>query len=443
MGPDFMSATGARQMHIGVFAVGNGNHVAGWRHPGAAKSGDDVANYVDIARRAENAAMDLVFLADNVRCDLNDHPGFASRIEPFTTLSAVAMLTNRIGLVASGSTSYTEPYNLARLVASLDHISGGRAGWNLVTTNTPVSAENFGAEFVPHDERYEIAAEYIDVVRGLWDSWEPDATVMEVDSGRFADHEKVHVLGHRGKYFSVRGPLNLSRCPQGQPVIFQAGSSRRGQAFAARHADVVLGVQIDFERARHFYASLKRDVGANGRDPAHCKILPGFLPVVGDTEDEAKAKLDTLASYVDESVGFRTMTDRIGADFSQHPLDGPIPDLPPSTEVQGYARMMLTPEYCANHTLRDLYNNFAVSRGYLISCGTAQQIADTMEEWFTGGACDGFVVAPAHFPEALDDFTRGVLPVLRERGLFRTEYSGPTLRDHLGLPVPANRHLLG
>ena len=438
-----MSAIEPRQMNLGVFAVGNGNHVAGWRHPGAAKSGDDIGNYVDIAQRAEAAAMDLVFFADNVRCDLDDHPGFVSRTEPFTTLSAVAMCTRRIGLVASGSTSYTEPYNLARLVGSLDHISSGRAGWNLVTTNTPLSAENFGVEPITHDERYEVASEYIEVVKGLWDGWEPDAKVMDVESGRFFDPDKVHDLGHRGKHFSVRGPLNMSRCPQGQPVIFQAGSSRAGQAFAARHADVVLAVQVDRARARAFYASLKRDVAAGGRDPGHCKILPGFLPVVGGTETEAKAKLTTLASYVDESVGFRTMTDRIGHDFSQYPLDGPIPDLPLSAEVQGYARMMLTPEYRAKHTLRDLYNNFAVSRGYLISCGTPEQIADTMEAWFAGGACDGFVVAPAHFPEALDDFTRNVLPVLRARGLFRTEYRGSTLRDHLGLPVPVNRHARG
>lgn len=435
-----MSATAPRQMNLGVFAVGNGNHVAGWRHPGAARSGDDIRSYIDIGQRAEAAAMDLMFLADNVRCDLGDHPGFASRTEPFTTLSAVAVHTRRIGLVASGSTSYTEPYNLARFVASLDHISAGRAGWNLVTTNTPASAENFGVEMVAHDERYEIAAEYIEVVQGLWDGWEPGAKVMDAESGRFFEPARVHELGHRGKHFSVRGPLNVSRCPQGQPVIFQAGSSRAGQAFAARYADVVLAVQINFELARDFYASLKRDVAAGGRDHGHCKILPGFLPVVGGTEAEAKAKLDTLAGYVDESVGFRTMTDRIGHDFSSYPLDGPIPDLPLPSEVQGYARMMLTPEYRATHTLRDLYNNFAVSRGYLISCGTPEQIADTMEAWFAGGACDGFIVAPAHFPEALDDFTEGVLPVLRARGLFREAYSGTTLRDHLGLPVPANRY---
>ena len=438
-----MSTTGERQMHLGVFAVGNGNHVAGWRHPGAFKSGDDIQNFIGIAQRAERTAMDLVFLADSVRCDLEDHPGFASHIEPFTTLAAVAARTRHIGLVASGSTSYMEPYNLARLVGSLDHISGGRAGWNLVTTNTPVSAENYGAQLIEHDLRYEIAAEYIEVVKGLWDGWEPGAKVIDVESGRFFDSDRVHVLGHRGRHFSVRGPLNLSRCPQGQPVIFQAGSSRAGQAFAARYAEVVLTVQIDLERAQRFYAALKRDVAADGRDPAHCKILPGFLPVVGGTEAEAKAKLNTLASYVDESIGFRTMTDRIGHDFSSCPLDAPIPDLPLPSEVQGYARMMLTPEYRATHTLRDLFNHFAVSRGYMIACGTPEQVADTMESWFTGGACDGFVVAPAHFPEALDDFTDGVLPVLRKRGLFRTGYAGPTLRDHLGLPVPRNRYSTG
>ena len=436
-----MNATSERQMNLGVFAVGTGNHVAGWRHPGASQRGEDIATYVEIAQMAERAKLDLMFLADNVRCDPDEHPGFVSRIEPFTTLSAVGVLTSYIGLVGSGSTSYSAPYNLARLVGSLDHISGGRAGWNLVTTNAAGAADNFGTQLVEHDKRYEIAAEFIDVVQGLWDSWEPDAKVVDVESGRFVDADKVHTIDHRGEHFSVRGPLNLSRCPQGQPVIFQAGSSSTGQAFAARYADVVLTVQIDLERACEFYASLKHDVASIGRDPGHCKILPGFLPVVGGTEAEAKEKLDTLAGYVDEHGAFRVMTDRIGHDFSQYPLDGPIPDLPLSTEVQGYARMMLTDEYRANHTLRDLYNQFAVSRGYLIACGTPEQIADVMQTWFDRGACDGFIVAPAHFPAALDDFTRHVVPVLQRRGRFRTDYAGSTLRDHLGLPVPINRHV--
>ena len=233
----------------------------------------------------------------------------------------------------------------------------------------------------------------------------------------------------------------MSRCPQGQPVTFQAGSSGVGQAFAAKYADVVLTVQIEIGVARDFYESIRRAVAENGRDPDHLKVLPGFLPVVGSTEEEAKDKLNTLAGYVDGTSALRTMTDRIGHDFSKYPLDGPIPDLPFHEQVQGYARMMLTDEYRAKHTLRDLYNQFAVSRGYLVACGTPEQVADTMGEWFSTSACDGFIVAPAHFPEALEDFTSAVVPLLRHRGLFRQEYSGSKLRDHLGIPEPRNRYV--
>ena len=427
-------------MNLGVFAVGTGNHIAGWRHPGATKSGDDFSIYVKIAQIAERGKFDLMFLADNVQCTFEDHPGFVSRLEPFTNLSAVSALTTHIGLVGSGSTSWTEPYNLARLVGSLDHISNGRAGWNLVTTSTSVSAANFGAEPIAHDKRYEMAAEFINVVQALWDSWESEAKVVNTQTGQFIDPRKIHRLDHHGEHFSVRGPLNMSRCPQGQPVVFQAGSSSAGQAFATRYADVIFTVQINLDVAQAFYRNVKREVAGNGRNPNHCKVMPGFLPIVGASEAQAREKMNTLAGYVDEISAFRTMTDRIGHDFSNYPLDGPIPDLPISEEVQGYARMMLTPEYRKTHTLRDLYNLFAISRGYIVSSGTPEQVADTMEEWFVSEACDGFIVAPAHFPESLTDFVDGVVPLLQKRGLFRSEYSGAMLRDHLGLPIPVNRH---
>ena len=237
-------------MNLGVFAVGTGNHIAGWRHPGATKSSDDIATFIQIGQAAERGKFDFMFLADNVQCTFEDHPGFVSRLEPFTTLAAVGALTSHIGLVASGSTSWTAPYNLARLVGSLDHISNGRAGWNLVTTSTSVSAANFGSQPIPHDKRYEIACEFIEVVKGLWDSWETDAKVIDVETGRYLDTEKIHVLDYQGEHFSVRGPLNMSRCPQGQPVIFQAGSSTSGQAFAAKYADAVFTVQINLDVAQ-------------------------------------------------------------------------------------------------------------------------------------------------------------------------------------------------
>ena len=428
-------------MSLGVFAVGTGNHIAGWRHPGATKDSENIATFVAIGQAAERGKLDFMFLADNVQCNLEDHPGFVARLEPFTTLTAVGTQTSRLGLVGSGSSSWTEPYNLARLVGSLDHISHGRAGWNLVTTSTATSAANFGSEPIAHDKRYENAEEFIEVVKGLWDSWEPDAKVVDVGSGQYIDVAKIHRLDYEGERYSVRGPLNMSRCPQGQPVIFQAGSSTSGQAFATKYADVVFTVQIDLDVAQGFYAGVKKGVVENGRDPGHSKIMPGFLPVVGGTEEEARAKLDTLVSYVDDTIAQNTMADRIGHDFSGYPLDGPIPDMPFPEEVQGYARMMLTEEYRKNHTLRDLYNLFAISRGYIVACGSPEQVTDIMEEWFTGEGCDGFIVAPAHFPEALDDFVDGVIPVLQQRGLFRQDYSGPTLRDHLGIPKPANRYI--
>ncbi len=429
------------QMNLGVFAVGAGNHVGGWRHPGATQHGEDIAAYIELARTAESAKFDLMFMADNVQCSTSDHPGFMSRLEPFTCMSAVAAMTAHIGLVGSGSTSWAEPYNLARLVGSLDHISGGRAGWNLVTTNTPMSAENFGGQLLDHDLRYEIAAEYVEVVKGLWDSWEPDAKCLDAESGQYVVPGKVHTLNHAGAHFRVRGPLNLSRCPQGQPVIFQAGSSQTGQAFAARYADVVLTVQLDLDVAIEFREQIKRLACTHGRDPSAVKVMPGLLPVVGSTEEEAHRKLDQLGRYVDENSALQTMTDRIGHDFSSYDLDGPIPDLPLPDQVQGYARMMLTEEYRARYRLRDLYNLFAVSRGYKVVCGAPGQVADELAAWFQAGACDGFVLTPAHFPEALEDFVDGVVPLLRERGLFRTDYAGTTLRSHLGLPSVTNRYV--
>ena len=430
----------ASQMNLGVFAVGNGNHIAGWRHPGASKTGVDIATFVQIGQSAERGKLDLMFLADNVQCSTEDHPGFMSRLEPFSTLSAVSALTSHIGLVASGSTSCSEPFNLARLILSLDHVSQGRAGWNIVTTSTPASAANFGREILSHAERYEMAAEFVDVVRGLWDSWEPQAIVADTVTGQFVQADKVHTLNYEGEHYRVRGPLNLCRSPQGQPVMVQAGSSQGGQAFAAKYAELVLTVQIDVEVAREFYAGIKKGAADQGRSPAHCKVLPGLLPVVGGTEQEAKEKFNALASYVDEHSALRTMSDRIGHDLSGYPLDGPIPDLPLAEHIQGYARMMLTAQYRDNHTLRDLYNLFAVSRGYAVCCGSPEQVADTMQDWFRRQACDGFILVPAHFPEALDDFVDAVVPILQARGLFRRDYEGETLRSHLGLPMPENRY---
>ena len=428
-------------MHLGLFAVATGNHIAGWRHPGAFKRASDLSAFVEMAQTAERGKLDMFFLADGLKCSTDAHPGFMIQLEPLSTLAAISMVTTHIGLVATASTTFSAPYNLARTFASLDHISGGRAGWNIVTSSDPESGKNFGLDEVEHDRRYEIADEFVEVMTGLWDSWESDAVIADVETGQYVVPDKVHYLNHEGEHFRVRGPLNSARCPQGQPVLVQAGSSKTGQAFAAKYAEVLFTVQQDLEVASNFYAEVKQGVKEGGRNPDHCKVMPGLTPVVGRTEREAKEKLNQLASYVDERSAMETLSARMGHDMSQYPLDGPVPELPGEANVQGYARMILTEAYRENSTLRDLYNLFAVSRGYLIVCGSPEQVADSMEEWFNAPACDGFNLTLAHFPESLDDFVDLVVPELQRRGSFRTEYSGQTLRDHFGLPVPPNRHV--
>ena len=428
-------------MHLGLFAVATGNHIAGWRHPGAFKRASDLSAFVDMAQTAERGKLDMFFIADGLKCSTDAHPGFMIQLEPLSTLAAISMVTSHIGLVATASTTYSEPYNLARMLATLDHISGGRAGWNIVTTSDPESGKNFGRDETEHDRRYEMADEFVEVMTGLWDSWESDAVIADVETGQYVVSEKVHSLNHEGEHFRVRGPLNSARCPQGRPVLVQAGSSKTGQAFAAKYAEVLFTVQQDLEVASNFYAEVKQGVKEGGRNPDHCKVMPGLTPVVGRTEQEAKEKLNQLASYVDERSAMETLSARMGHDMSQYPLDGPVPELPVEANVQGYARMILTEAYRENSTLRDLYNLFAVSRGYLIVCGSPEQVADSMEAWFNAPACDGFNLTPAHFPESLDDFVDLVVPELQRRGSFRTEYSGQTLRDHFGLPVPRNRHV--
>ena len=432
---------GRGQMHLGVFAVGTGNHIAGWRHPGAFKSASDLSAFVAMAQTAERGKLDMFFIADGLKTTTDTHPGFMVQLEPLTTLSAISMVTTHIGLVATASTTFCEPYNLARTLATLDHISDGRAGWNIVTSSDPDSGKNFGREEIKHDRRYEIAAEFVEVILGLWDSWESDAIIADVESGQYVVPEKVHSLNHQGEHFQVRGPLNSARCPQGRPVLIQAGSSKIGQEFATKYAEILFTVQQDIGVASDFYAEVKQRLKERGRNPDHCKVLPGLLTVVGQTEKQAKAKLDQLASYVDETSAMHTLSVRMGHDMSQYPLDGPVPELPAeAANIQGYSRMILTKAYRENSTLRDLYNLFAVSRGYLIVCGSPEQVADTMEEWFTAPACDGFNLTPAHFPESLEDFVDLVVPELQRRGLFRIEYAGKTLREHFGLPVPKNRH---
>jgi FMN-dependent oxidoreductase (nitrilotriacetate monooxygenase family) len=330
---------------------------------------------------------------------------------------------------------------VARQFASLDHISKGRAGWNVVTSASSEVAENYGHDALPpHAARYQRAAEFVDVVLGLWDSWEEGARVLDRETGQYYDRSKVHTLDHRGKFFSVKGPLNLTRTPQGRPVIVQAGSSSDGQNFAARYAEVMFTVQHSREEAREFYRSMKRQMAEFGRGPETCKILIGFMPVVGQTDAEAQAKMAQLMRYVDSKSAIKTLTERVGHDMSKFPLDGPIPDLPLSERIQGYAKVAFAKAKRENQTLRDLYNNMALARGYFVSCGSAAHVADEMATWIAEEAADGFMLMPAHFPEAFDDFINMAVPELCRRGVFRTEYEGRTLRENLGLATPPNRY---
>ena len=431
-------------MHLGVYAVGTGNHVSGWRVPGAAKSGEDLSVFMEIAAACERGKLDFLFVGDSLAFVADRHPGQMLRFEPLTLHSALSTQTSRVGLVATVSTTYSAPFNVARMFASLDFLSGGRAGWNVVTSGSPEASANFGQSGpMAHADRYEAAQEFVDVVKGLWDSWEEGARLANVETGEYYDRSKVHALDHKGKFFTVRGPLNMTRTPQGQPVIVQAGASEDGQRFAARVAEMVFAVQLEKGQAQGFYRQLKEKVAACGRNPSHCKILPGLMPIVGRDDQEARHKLEALMRLVDPAVAMKTMSTRFGHDMSGFDLDAPVPNLPPSNAVQSFATVAYQKGLKEGLALRDIYNQIGVARGYLVACGGPTKVADMMEEWFTEEAADGFVLVPAHFPEAFDDFIDLVVPELQRRGLFRKEYSGTTLRDHLGLPIPQNRYTAG
>jgi FMN-dependent oxidoreductase (nitrilotriacetate monooxygenase family) len=426
-----------RQMHLGLFVLGSGHHVAGWRMPGAEAGAENLDLLKRIAQTAERGKFDLIFFADAVNAAAGMHPSVLVRLEPITLLSALAMCTSRIGLAATASTTYTEPYNLARLFGSLDHISGGRAGWNVVTGAFAEAAANFSrASHPPHEERYAIAAEFVQVVKGLWDSWEDGGIVMERATGRFADNAKLHVLNHAGTHFQVKGPLNMSRPPQGYPVFIQAGASDTGRDLAASIAEIVFAVQQDMQEAKSFADDIKARARRFGRDPAHVKIMPGVSPIIGSTEAEARERLSRLGEFLDPVAALRVLSERLGQDLSGHDLDGPVPELPESTIMRGHARTLTALARRENLTLRQLRNIAAGAMGHRLLCGTPEQVADGLEEWFQAGAADGFNVMPPWFPGAFDDFVDHVVPLLQKRGLFREDYAGSTLRDHLGLPRP-------
>ena len=438
------------QLRLGAFLYPSGHHIAAWRHPEAqADAGVNFRHYVKLAQAAEAAKFDLVFLADGVGTR-GDNVEFLSRtahsyvaqFEPITLLSALAAVTEHVGLVATASTSFNEPYHIARKFASLDHISGGRAGWNLVTSSNEHEAKNFNRDkHFEHAERYERAIEFAEVVGGLWDSWEDDAFLRDKDQGCFFDPERRHVLDHKGRFFQVRGPLNVARSPQGHPVVVQAGSSEAGRDLAARTAEVIFTAQQTLEDAIDFYSDVKGRLAQYGRHPDDLKIMPGVFPIVGRSESEAREKFEQLQALIDPKVGLALVSGLTGGfDLSGYPLDGPIPELPETNASK--SRQLLTLELARreNLTIRQLYLRVAGARGHWQLVGTPAQIVDQLEERFVKGGADGYNVMPPVLPAGLDDFVELVIPELRRRGLFRSEYEGRTLRDNLGLRRPVNRH---
>ena len=431
-----------RQMHLGVFVLGTGNHSAGWRYEGAATSNNQLSVIQEIARIAERGRFDLLFVSDGLVMDPGDHPSFLCRFEPTTLISVLSAATTHIGLGATVSTSFNEPYNVARIFASIDHISAGRAAWNVVTSSQPRAALNFSRDkHMEHELRYEVANEFVDVVRGLWDCWEDGAIVADTVTGRYIDAAKVRPLDHKGRFFQVKGPINMARSPQGHPVIIQAGGSPSGLDLAARTADVVFSVVQELPSAQAAYADLKGRLAKYGRHPDQLAVLPGVMPIIGRSEAEAKDKLALLQSWLTPTNALTLVSGRIGYDVTGYPLDGPVPAPPPGENgSQTFHKVLYETARRHNMTLRDLYNLTAAARGHWVVCGTPTGIADTLEEWFVESAADGFNILPPYFPGAFADFVDLVVPELQRRGLFRAEYAGTNLRDHFGLarvPAPA------
>ncbi|MGW7820359.1 LLM class flavin-dependent oxidoreductase [Streptomyces puniciscabiei] len=437
-----------RRLHLNAFLMNTGHHEASWRLPESDPYAHvDLEHHVRLARIAERGTFDSLFLADGPQLWGNLAQRPAGALEPLTLLTALATATEHIGLIATASTSYNSPYNLARRFASLDIVSGGRAGWNIVTTAGAEAARNFGLDAEPaHAERYARAAEFVDVALKLWDSWEDDAIVADKAAGVWGDDSKVHPPRHRGTYFSVAGALNVPRSPQGYPLLVQAGSSEDGKAFAARYAEAVFTAQQTLAGAQAFYADLKLRTAQAGRDPEHIKVLPGIVPVLGATEAEARAAEQLLEDHIVYDHGVDRLERLLQLPSGTLELDAQLPaGLPPESAIEGArSRYTLVVELARRErlTVRQLIGRLGGGRGHLTFAGTPEQVADQIETWFTQGAADGFNIMPAVLPSGLDAFVEHVVPLLRARGLFREAY-GPrqTLRERYGLPRPANQYL--
>jgi FMN-dependent oxidoreductase (nitrilotriacetate monooxygenase family) len=434
------------KMKFAVFLMADSNyHIAGWRHPDAyVDAGSNIQRWIEFAKTLERGKLDMLFVADVIGVPGVQNPEslrYASTVdkfEPFTLLAALSSVTHRLGLVATAATAYNEPYNVARTLASLDHLTGGRAGWNLVTGGSYEDAANFSQPaHAAHGDRYERGEEFVDVVRGLWGSYDRDAFPRDKVSGRYVDPAKVHVLNHTGKYFSVKGPLSVGRPPQGYPVIVQAGTSEPARKLSARVADVVFTAQSSIDDAKAFYADVKGRMQQHGRHPDDLKVMPGVAMYIGRSQQEAEDKCEALNALIPIDVAVSRLSRMLGGvDLSGYALDEPMPD------IQGNAARMSTPlNYVRlarreNLTLRQVAMRSAAGKDHWTLIGTPQTIADELERWFAEKAADGFNLLPPHVPGAINEFVDLVVPELQRRGLFRTEYEGATLRENLGVPFP-------
>jgi FMN-dependent oxidoreductase (nitrilotriacetate monooxygenase family) len=438
-----------RRLHLGAFMRPVGIHTAWWRYPGGLP--DANFNFRHLARFAqelEAAKFDAFFMADhlavlNMPVEALKRSATVTSFDPATLLPALAVVTERIGLVATASTTYDQPYHVARRFASLDHLSNGRAGWNVVTTSNPDAAKNFGLEHHPeHADRYDRAHEFVTVVKGLWDSFADDAFLRDVETGIFFEPDKMHVLDHHGPHLTVRGPLNVARPVQGWPVIVQAGASEAGRQLAAETAEVIFGAAGSLEDGRRFAEDVRGRMVAVGRNPDHLKILPACFVVVGDTVEEAREKRAHLDGLVHEASAVAALSIALGVDASAFDPDGPLPEIPESNQSKTGRERAITLARREGLSVRQLAQRLGGYAG-LAMVGTPGTIADEMQAWLEAEASDGFNIMVSDVPQGLEDFTRKVVPELQRRGLFRTEYEGTTLREHLGLPRPGNRFFAG
>jgi FMN-dependent oxidoreductase (nitrilotriacetate monooxygenase family) len=431
------------QMKLGAFLMAGGHHIAAWRHPDAhAQAGSDIDHFIQLARIAERGQFDMIFIEDAAAVrernpDLASQAARSTAFEPLSLLAAIAVNTSHVGLVATASTSYTEPYGLARSFAALDQLSGGRAGWNLVTSASELEAENFASSGLrPHSERYERAEEFADAALALWDSVEDGAYLLP-DGEDFADRRKLHPVHQHGKHFAVDGILESQRSPQGRPIMVQAGASDVGKDLAARTADVVFAASQTKAEAQAYYADVKARLAKYGRGHDDLKVMPGISPIIGATEDEAKAKYRALQDLIPDAVGVALLASYLSIqDLSAYPLDSPLPKMPQSNLIQSRQQLIVDLGKREGLSIRELARHFAGARGHWQVVGTPAQVADAMEERFFDGAADGFNVMAPLFPSGLEDFVTLVVPELRRRGLFREEYEGRTLRQNLGVASP-------